>query len=36
LVPATGYWNHKGTLIKPGDLPNTPHLFFRLNNNPTQ
>ncbi|HZL44170.1 MAG TPA: hypothetical protein VFD66_12930 [Verrucomicrobiae bacterium] len=36
LVPATGYWNHKGTLIKPGDLPSTPRLFFRMNSNPTQ
>jgi hypothetical protein len=36
LPLGTIYVFHRGTLVKPGDLPNTKNLFFRLNSNPTQ
>jgi hypothetical protein len=36
LPYGTIYVNHRGTLVKPGDLPNTPKLYFRMNSNPQQ
>jgi hypothetical protein len=36
LATGTLFPTHRGLVVKPGDLPNTKNLFFRLNNNPTQ